>query len=356
VQAALDSDLSIDPLGPLLDTLVAPVAVLDPSLRLTYMNAAFRELFGPVVHTDSPLLALGDAGEFLVDAIERARVAEGPVALRGQFLPVRSDQILPADLFVAPAPAEGCYLLEIHARTVEPTATAQVSHSLRGLAHEVKNPLAGLRGAAQLLKRRLPDPDQAKLADLIIAEADRLGALTDRLLQPGGKPHLSVLNLHEVVERARALIVAEAAPELALERDYDPSLPNLFGVADHLLQLLLNLLRNAMQAGAKSILVRTRAAHGALIGERAVRLALRLDVIDDGPGVPEELLETLFLPLVSGRVGGSGLGLALAQEIAREHSGQLTCRSRPGRTVFSLTLPVESAHLPGANERDTHGS
>lgn len=332
----------------LLDGLVAPLAVLDAALCLVYMNAAFRELFGPDARSGAPLSVLGEAAAPLLAAIARAGAARGPVAARAQHLPVRGDHGIRADIFVAVHTgltlADPAAVLEIHVRTAEPDGTARVSHSLRGLAHEVKNPLAGLRGAAQLLKRRLADPDQAKLADLIIGEADRLAALTDRLLQPGGKPHLSVINLHEVAERARALIIAEAAPDLALERDYDPSLPTLTGVGDHLLQLTLNLLRNAMQAGAKSILVRTRAVHGAMLGERAVRLALRLDVIDDGPGVPEALRETLFLPLVSGRADGTGLGLALAQEIAQEHGGQLAFSSRPGRTVFSLTLPLEHGH------------
>jgi len=335
--------------GPLLDSLTAPVAVLDAASRLVYMNAAFRELFGPAAHGGAPLSALGDAAPPLAGAVARAREASGPVALRAQFLSVRDDDGVAADIFAVLqsglALADPAIVLEIHPRVAQPDAAARVSHSLRGLAHEVKNPLAGVRGAAQLLKRRLADADQAKLAELIIAEADRLVALTDRLLQPGARePAAGAVNLHEVAERARALIVAEARAELALERDYDPSLPPLRGVGDRLLQLVLNLLRNAMQADAKSILVRTRAVHGAMLGERAVRLALRLDVIDDGTGVPEQLRETLFLPLVSGRADGSGLGLALAQEIAHEHGGELTCRSRPGRTVFSLTLPVETAH------------
>lgn len=332
----------------LLDQLAAPVAVLDGEQRLVYMNAAFRELFGPMAHHGAPLAALGEAAPLIESAVARAGRTSGSVALRAQFLPLQADHGVRADIFAAAqsglACADPAVVLEIHARAPASDAAVRVSHSLRGLAHEVKNPLAGLRGAAQLLKRRLLDADQAKLADLIIAEADRLGALADRLLQPGGDAPLGQINLHEVAERARALIVAEAVPELALERDYDPSLPPLRASGDRLLQLLLNLLRNALQAGARSILVRTRAVHGAMLGEHSVRLALRLDVIDDGSGVPDALREALFLPLVSGRADGSGLGLALAQEIAAEHGGQLTCHSRPGRTVFSLTLPVETAH------------
>ena len=348
MHAVLDPHPLRDPGNQLLDSLATPLAVLDSAQRLVYMNAAFRELFGPIARTGAPLSALGEAAPVLAAAIERAQQTHGSLAARAQFLAVRADQGIRADIFVSVqtglAVVDPSIVLEIHARTAEPDDATRVSHSLRGLAHEVKNPLAGVRGAAQLLKRRLSDPDQVKLADLIIGEADRLAALTDRLLQPGGEPRLSEVNLHEVAERARALIVAEAAADLQLERDYDPSLPAVSGVADHLLQLVLNLLRNALQAGAKSILVRTRAVHGAMLGERAVRLALRLDVVDDGRGVPEHLRETLFLPLVSGRPDGTGLGLAVAQEIAHEHGGQLACSSRPGRTVFSLTLPSESAH------------
>ena len=348
MQAAPDADAFRACSSELLDGLVAPLAVLDAASRLVYMNAAFRELFGPTAHTGAPLSVLGEAAPPLLAAIDKARSASGPLAARQQYLSIGGDHGIAADIFVAMhaglALANPAIVLEIHPRAAEPDRAVRVSHTLRGLAHEVKNPLAGLRGAAQLLQRRLADPDQVKLADLIIGEADRLAALADRLLEPGGSPRMAEINLHEVSERARALIVAEAAPELVLERDYDPSLPTLAAVGDHLLQLVLNLLRNALQAGAKSILVRTRAVHGAMLGERAVRLALRLDVIDDGVGVPEHLRETLFLPLVSGRADGTGLGLALAQEIAQEHGGQLTCRSRPGRTVFSLTLPVDPAH------------
>ncbi len=161
-------------------------------------------------------------------------------------------------------------------------------------------------------------------------------------MQPGGKPHLSVLNLHEVAERARALIAAEAEPSLRLDRDYDPSLPNLRGNHDRLLQLVLNLMRNALQAQAKSIGLRSRAEHNVLIGDRPVRLAARLDVIDDGGGVPEQVRDSLFMPLVSGRSNGTGLGLALAREIAQEHGGTLNYRSRPGHTVFTLLLPLGS--------------
>jgi len=328
-----------------LDRLSTSLAVLDGSLRFMYANPAFVDLTGLARWRDRPLEALGDeVAPTLHELIARMRAAQSILAVRGFELATR-DPSLHVDITVS-AWADDGVLLELHAQG-QPEATLvapRISQSLRGLAHEVKNPLAGLRGAAQLLQRRATEPDQQRLAELIIGEADRLGALTDRLLRPGGKPHLSAVNLHEVSERARALIAAEAVPELKLDRDYDPSLPNLRGDADRLLQLLLNLLRNAMQAAARTIVVRTRAEHNAMVNGQPLRVALRLDIIDDGAGVPESLRDALFLPLVSGRADGTGLGLALAQEIAHEHGGQVSFTSRPGRTVFSLTLPLERAN------------
>jgi len=326
----------------LLDQMATGVAVLDEALCFVHANPAFVELTGLARWRGCPLEVLGEAAGALTALIERAQAAQAPSTVRGLEISARSASVR---IDVTASECDAGVLLEMHAQNPHDTTQAptQISQTLRGLAHEVKNPLAGLRGAAQLLRRRVADSDQQRLADLIIAEADRLGALTDRLLHPAGKPHLAMVNLHEVAERARALIANEADPALRLDRDYDPSLPTLRGDADRLLQLLLNLLRNALQAGATRIQLHTRAEHAAVLNGQSARLALRLDVIDDGTGVPELLRETLFAPLVSGRVDGTGLGLALAREIAIEHGGQLDFRSRPGHTVFRLLLPVEQS-------------
>ncbi|MEP6939539.1 MAG: ATP-binding protein [Rudaea sp.] len=322
------------------------IAVLDPMGMLIYANPAFCELFAV---SSSPsrglaLRSLGEAATILAALAERVRQGDSNLRLRGQRLQNQAGRLVQADIEVGLWRSEHM-LIEVHELGGDNATSAtstRLSESLRGLAHEVKNPLAGVRGAAQLLKRRLADPELARLAELIMVEADRLVALSDRLLQPGGKPHLSLLNLHEVAERARALIAAEAEPGLRLDRDYDPSLPTLHGNHDRLLQLVLNLMRNALQARARAIGLRSRAEHNVLIGERVVRLVARLDVIDDGDGVPEGLRDTLFMPLVSGRSSGTGLGLALAREIAQEHGGTLTYHSRSGRTVFTLLLPLGS--------------
>lgn len=329
------------------EQLVTAVAMLDSRLHFVRANAAFCELFdvGSPKLRDIALSDFGKAGLVLDPIARRAQVQQTAVASRGERIMTVSGHLFSADI-TASAVTDGV-LLEIHRIAPEGAVAPPVrlSESLRGLAHEVKNPLAGIRGAAQLLKRRVAEPELAHLADMIMAEADRLANLADRLLHGGRKPHLSHVNLHEVIERARAVIASEAAPSVQLDRDYDPSLPRLRGDADRLLQLLLNLMRNALQAGAARVGVRTRAAHNVLIGDKPARLAARLDVIDDGRGVPESLGESLFLPLVSGRADGSGLGLALVQEIAREHGGIVVHDgSRPGQTVFSLLLPLGGEH------------
>jgi len=333
--------------GSLFEQLVTGVAVLDSTLRFIGANAAFCELFevGSPKLRGVTLADFGTAGAVLAPIAKRARQQQNAVASRSERVVASSGDIFSADI-IASAIQDGGVVLEIHRVAPEGVVVqpSRLSESLRGLAHEVKNPLAGIRGAAQLLKRRLPDPELAHLAEMIMAEADRLANLADRLLHGGHKPHLTAVNLHEVTERARAVIASEATPALQLDRDYDPSLPGLRGDADRLLQLLLNLMRNALQAGASNICVRTRAAHNLLIGDKPARLAARLDVIDNGCGVPEALHENLFLPLVSGRANGTGLGLALAQEIAREHGGIVTHGSRSGQTVFSLILPLGGEH------------
>jgi two-component system nitrogen regulation sensor histidine kinase GlnL len=234
-------------------------------------------------------------------------------------------------------------VLEAHA--LVPAAresNAQLSESLRGFAHEVKNPLAGLRGAAQLIARRVADDGVKELAGIVIAEADRLTQLANRLLQGSASPAFAPVNIHEVLERVALLLASQG--QAAIVRDFDPSLPHLAGDADRLLQLFLNLGRNALEAGAERVVLRTRAEHSARLHDRIVRLALRIDVIDNGGGVPAALSDNLFLPMVSGRADGSGLGLALCREIAAEHSGALNYRSRSGETVFTLLLPYGESH------------
>lgn len=217
------------------------------------------------------------------------------------------------------------------------------------LAHEIRNPLGGLRGAAQLLERQLPTEELREYTRIIIGEADRLAALTDNLLGPVRNLKRQPVNIHELLERLRMLLETEAPAGIAIVRDYDPSLPPLHIDADQVLQALLNIGRNALQAlteqpGARgSITLRSRVLTNWIIGGQRHRIVANLEIEDDGPGVPAELGDSIFYPLVSGRTQGTGLGLALAQDILSRHGGIIEYRSRPGQTVFMLRLPVEPA-------------
>jgi two-component system nitrogen regulation sensor histidine kinase GlnL len=213
---------------------------------------------------------------------------------------------------------------------------------VRNLAHEVRNPLGGIRGAAQLLEDELKSPQLTEYTQVIIKEADRLHTIMDRLLTPSPLLSPAQINVHEALERVRSLVKAEFPAAIAIQRNYDVSLPPVLGHLEPLIQALLNVVRNAAQAlkDKGTIVLKTRAARQVTLGKKRYPLAIMIQVIDDGPGIPEALQERLFLPLVSGRDGGSGLGLALAQELIHQHSGVIQCESRPGNTRFTILLPV----------------
>jgi len=214
---------------------------------------------------------------------------------------------------------------------------------VRQLAHEVKNPLGGLRGAAQLLDKQLPDPALREYTAVIINEADRLVALVDSMAVSSGPPRKEMLNVHEICEHVVRLLRAEAPTGVQVERDYDPSLPDGLFDRHQIIQALLNIARNAMQAVGPHgrIVMRTRVRGNLHVGKSRHRLVAGIEVEDNGPGVPADLIKTLFLPLVTGRTNGTGLGLAVAQDLATRHGGIIEFTSQPGRTVFSLLLPIE---------------
>lgn len=222
----------------------------------------------------------------------------------------------------------------------------QISTALmRGLAHEVKNPLGGIRGAAQLLERELPEPRQREYTQIIIGEVDRLHKLVDRMLGPRGQLQPALCNIHEILEHVRSVVEIEIPSRIALRRDYDPSLPPLVADRDLLVQAFLNLVRNAAQAlngHGGAITLRTRAQRQHTIGTELHRLAIRTDIIDDGPGVPSGIADSVFFPMVSGRADGSGLGLPIAQSLVQRHGGLIEFDSVPGNTVFTVWLPVRN--------------
>lgn len=348
-----DPILVLEP-GP--GALNTPVAWTDADGLLAGVNPAFARWMGVGARRllGQPLAALETDGDALQRAFRNSehevlRLHRLALGLPGEaprfaegWLSRRDDggwlfEAHPVDEFPADDPAQAL--------------PGALSAALKGLAHELRNPLAGLKGAAQLLSRRAQQrgdrDEEHELIGLIESEIERLNDLLDRLLSPAPQRPHAPLNIHAVLERVLRLAEAEGGGSPRLLRDYDPSLPELAGDADRLVQAVWNLVRNAMQAGAGSVTLRTRVEHGLRIHDRPHAMGLRVEILDDGRGVPQELAEHLFLPLVSGRAEGSGLGLALAQQVAREHAGSLQYRSRPGHTVFTLLLPIrdEAGHV-----------
>ncbi|ART83991.1 two-component system sensor histidine kinase NtrB [Oceanisphaera profunda] len=260
-----------------------------------------------------------------------------------------------------PALSQGLALVEIHlidqqkkiSQELQQRTQQQVARELvRGLAHEIKNPLGGLRGAAQLLERELEQElgrgDLKEFTQLIIAQADRLSNLVDRLLGPQRMGQRQAVNLHAVLERVRQLVALELPAAITLVRDYDPSIPELEVEPEQLEQALLNIVRNAAQAlteqaefSTGQILLKTRTAHQVMLQGQRYRLAATIHIIDNGPGIAEILRDTLFYPMVTGRQGGTGLGLSLAQDIIQQHNGRIESHSRPGHTEFIIYLPLK---------------
>ena len=228
------------------------------------------------------------------------------------------------------------------------------SELLRNLAHEIRNPLGGLRGAAQLLEHELPNPSLREYTQVIIKEADRLHSLMDRLLVPHRVPKYEPTNIHEVLERVRSLLLAESPNNIKVRRDYDTSLPDLIGDREKLIQTVLNIARNAVQAmqtgrtEQAEIVFKTRAERQVTLAKKRYRVAIKLQIIDNGPGIPVDIRDKIFYPLVSGHEDGSGLGLALAQTFITQHHGMIDCESTSGNTCFTILLPVESTVMQQA--------
>lgn len=340
----------------LLDSLSTGVLVFDSRLAVQYMNSAAEALLSL-----SARKALGCAAEktlriaspMLPDVLERALATRQPYTEHQVTLTGPNGDEVKVDCIVTPL-LEGRespeVLLEminvdrLHQIAREESMNAQhdMTHALlRGMAHEVKNPLGGIRGAAQLLERELASEGLREYTRLIVGEVDRLRKLIDRMLLPETASHKVPLNVHEVLEHVRSLVQAEASG-IAVHRDYDPSLPNLHADRDQLIQAVLNVVRNAVQAvrNAGEITLRTRIERQLTLNGRQHRLVVRIDVLDTGPGIPAEIAGQIFYPLVSGRAEGTGLGLAITHALIHRQGGTITFASQPGRTVFSMWLPA----------------
>jgi two-component system, NtrC family, nitrogen regulation sensor histidine kinase GlnL len=334
-----------------LELLATAVVALDERLYVRYANPAAENLLatGAKSLIGQPFLSLFYEKALLAASLREARATYWDYAAQNVTYARPGREPLPLSCVVTRIDGSGLALLaELRpieqqlrlAREERIVAGEQANRELiRNLAHEIKNPLGGLRGSAQLLERELDNAELREYTQVIIQEADRLQALMDRMLTPHRAPRMEPLSVHELLERVRSLVKAEFG--VVIERDYDPSLPELVGDREQLIQAALNIARNAAQAGGTSIVFRTRALRQVTILRQRHRLALELQVIDDGPGVPEEIQDRIFNPLVSGREGGTGLGLSLAQTFVQYHHGVIEFESRPGRTTFRILLPLK---------------
>jgi two-component system nitrogen regulation sensor histidine kinase GlnL len=348
---------SVDYLAHVVDSLNTAVIIVDRDLQLTSINPA-----GEMLLATSARLSLGqplerllvDSVDFL-DSLRRALDNHHAFTEREIQLQLHNGNSMTVDCTVTPFdnPEGNGLLLEMtqvdrqlriarEESLLTQNTTARTL--LRGMAHEIKNPLGGLRGAAQLLERELHDPSLKEYTQVIIAEADRLQNLLDRMLGPKTPPRKHMINIHTVLERVYTLAQADAAAGIEIIRDYDPSIPEIYADLEQLIQAILNLVRNAVQAvGDKGhITIRSRAQRQVTLGQKRHRLAIRIDIIDDGPGIPETIVETLFYPMVTGRADGTGLGLPIAQSLINLHGGLIECNSKPHKTVFTIFLPLET--------------
>ncbi len=337
-----------------LEHLATAVIVLDDESRIAFLNPAAEQLFDvseknlrglPMqqvfTHTEQLASAMRQAvhnnASFIEHDLTLGTHAHGKLHLRCAATPV---QLANRFLLLEFHPMDRPLKLAREEQMLDQTQASRLL--LRNLAHEIKNPLGGIRGAAQLLEQELEKPALREYTQVIIQEADRLRSLMEKLLAPQNASHHSALNIHEVLERVRSVVLAEMPEGLQIRRDYDISLPALVGDKEQLIQVMLNIVRNAAQAmqGSGLIVLRTRIARQVTLVKQRHRLAVMVQIIDNGPGIPAELQDKIFYPLVSGRADGHGLGLTLAQDFVSQHHGIIEFDSEPGRTCFTVLLPL----------------
>jgi two-component system nitrogen regulation sensor histidine kinase GlnL len=346
----------------LLDQLTTGVLLLDKNLRPIYLNLAAESLFeisgkqAPKMVLENVLMgAPEDIGE-----IKQAVLTKTSYTKHRARFHLLTGKDITVDYSISPFEdgGESRILMEVYSlyyshrisRDEAIFSTQATTRELvRGLAHEIKNPLGGIRGAAQLLEQELPNDELSDYTNVIIEEADRLHNLVDRLVGAKKLPEMHPVNIHEVLERVTKLVEAEFTDKnITLVKDYDPSIPALSGDSEQLIQATLNVVRNAVQAmdspgiahDLGKIVLRTRVLRHFTIGTTLHRLVVQVNIEDNGPGIPTQIKDSLFYPMISGRANGSGLGLSIAQSIANQHGGIIECDSEPGKTVFSITIPL----------------
>jgi len=353
----------------LLENMSTAVLLLDQKLRLSHINAAAEVLLGlsGARHQQEFI------GKLLIDASETERILQETLdsgqphtqreavltSLHGSEL-IKStvdytatpvDDIPGSALMVEIQPIDRLLRINKEARLFSSQESSNAL--LKGLAHEIKNPLGGVRGAAQLLEQEFDDPALKEYTNIIIQEADRLRKLVDRMLGPNEPIEFATINIHEVLERVRQLIQVEVGDQIEISTDYDPSIPEMLADSERLIQVVLNITRNAVRAltdvghedlyteSGRTIQISSRIYRHFTIGRRRHALVCRIEIFDNGPGIPEDLIDKIFVPMVSGYAQSSGLGLAIAQSVINQHKGLIDCSSERGETRFAIYLPLE---------------
>jgi len=339
------------------DAMATGVLMLTPSLDVQYMNASAEMLFGSSRRRMEGrpyqrLLKEDTLGWVIGKAVNTREVQ----SLRELHFTTSHDGSVIADIIISPQDSGddlGGVLIELYRIdqqlriTQEETLLSQLQTTqslVRGMAHEIKNPLGGLRGAAQLLETELPSPELREYTSIIISEADRLQVLVDRMSGSQSPKVQEDINIHEVLERVRKLVSVDIPAKVNIRFDYDPSIPELRADKDKLIQIVLNMVVNSLKAvGSKGeVVFKTRVIRRFMMNQKIHRLVLKLQIIDDGVGIPDEIKDKVFFPMVSGSADGTGLGLSIAQSLANAHDGLIEFQSIPGDTCFTLLLPIQA--------------
>ncbi|PCJ32343.1 MAG: PAS domain-containing sensor histidine kinase [Gammaproteobacteria bacterium] len=340
----------------IIENLTTAIVVMDNALRINTLNSAAEVLFGMSERQASsiPIQSFLLSNSALLAGLNRVKdtgleLIEREIKL---YIPSRGEVLVDCSIkFIENSEAQPSILLELSQLEFQQRISREESLNtqqqvLRGLAHEVKNPLGGLRGAAQLLERQLDSAELKEYTTIIISEADRLQNLMTKMLGSHHMPEPEQVNIHEILQRVRQLVSSDTDSRLELVGDYDPSIPDLYVDFDQMVQVFLNIILNAVQAldGAGRIILRTRVLRNITIEQTPYRLGVCIEVEDNGPGVPAELHESIFFPMVTGRAEGTGLGLYLVQSLINRNNGMISCASQPQHTVFSVIFPLETSN------------
>ena len=345
-----------DDANQIIENLYTAVLVIDNDLHLIKMNTAAENLLSMSSRkvSGTKLDQILPEAQQIIETIQRSLDTKTPYTERSITISLPNEKNITVDCAVTPLMDEeqcnGAIIEMIdthdHARLMREISLLQLHNaareSLRGMAHEIKNPLGGLRGAAQLLERELNDSELTEYTRIIINEADRLTNLVDRLVTPNAQINITMVNVHEILEYVLNLVEAESESPLQVERFYDPSLPALEADREQLIQALLNILRNAVQAipAGGHIWLNTRIKRLCTIRQEFYKLAVQIEIVDDGPGVPAEIIDGMFYPMVTGRADGTGLGLSISQSLVQSHRGIIEYERDDTKSIFRITLPI----------------